>query len=78
MCYSMLMNRGSSLALFLMLFGSAPSQVRSAGIGQGENNPENEFDAGNRLVDSLCRASLVPVLVPVNLVGEREALSVFS
>ena len=30
----------------------------------------------SRLV--LCRASLVPVLVPVNLVGEREALSVFS
>ena len=52
MCYSMLMNRGSSLALFLVLFGSAPSQVRAAGIGQGENNPENEFDTGNRLVDS--------------------------
>ena len=51
-CASMLMNRGSSLALFLVLFGSAPSQVRAAGIGQGENNPENEFDTGNRLVGS--------------------------
>ena len=57
MCYSMLMNRGSSLALFFVLLGSAPSQVRAAGIGQGENNPVNEFDTGNRLVSD----SFVPV-----------------